>query len=330
TDDRTNDYGIRASVRIGVRGDPAGKCDAFAAHRPRRVSGAGSARPWFCSQVCRDAVQTDPQSARAGIRHTDCHSADDRTLGDRDACRFDREYGQYRSYRRQGTFQTRESGMSKYLPLLILSFGMLLVSACGDSRIHSHGVYMLVDTSGTYDQEMNKASKIINYLLATLNPGDSLAVAKVETRSFTEKDIIAKVTFDTRPSKATSQKRAFKTNIAAFAKGVKGSAYTDITGGLIQGAEYLNETKAGIKTIVVFSDMQEELGKGTIRDFPIKLNGIRIVALNVTKLGTDNADPRRYLDRLARWEASVRKAGATEWVVVNDLENNMESILTTR
>jgi hypothetical protein len=189
---------------------------------------------------------------------------------------------------------------------------------------------MLVDTSGTYDQEMHKAAKIINYLLATLNPGDSLAVAKVETRSFTEKDIIAKVTFDTRPSKATSQKRAFKTNIAAFAKGVKGSAYTDITGGLIQGAEYLNETKAGIKTIVVFSDMQEELGKGTIRDFPIKLNGIRIVALNVTKLGTDNADPRRYLDRLARWEASVRKAGATEWVVVNDLENNMESILTTR
>jgi hypothetical protein len=182
---------------------------------------------------------------------------------------------------------------------------------------------MLVDTSGTYDQEMHKAAKIINYLLATLNPGDSLAVAKVETRSFTEKDIIAKVTFDTRPSKATSQKRAFKTNIAAFAKGVKGSAYTDITGGLIQGAEYLNETKAGIKTIVVFSDMQEELGKGTIRD-------IRIVALNVTKLGTDNADPRRYLDRLARWEASVRKAGATEWVVVNDLENNMESILTTR
>jgi len=220
--------------------------------------------------------------------------------------------------------------MSKYLTLLILSVGIVFISACGDSRIHSHGVYMLVDTSGTYDQEMNKASKIINYLLATLNPGDSLAVAKVETRSFTEKDIIAKVTFDKRPSKATSQKRAFKTNIAAFAKGVKGSAYTDITGGLIQGAEYLNETKAGIKTIVVFSDMQEELGKGTIRNFPIKLDGIRIVALNVTKLGADNADPRRYLDRLARWEASVRKAGATEWVVVNDLENNLESILITR
>jgi hypothetical protein len=220
--------------------------------------------------------------------------------------------------------------MKKYLILSIVSFGMILVSACGDSRIHSHGVYMLVDTSGTYAQEMNKASKIVNYLLATLNPGDSLAVAKVETRSFTEKDIIAKVTFDKRPSQATSQKRMFKNNIEVFAKHVKGSAYTDITGGLIQGAEYLNETKAGIKTIVVFSDMQQELGKGTIRDFPIRLDGIRIVALNVTKLGTDNADPRRYLDRLAQWEAIVRKAGAIDWVVVNDLENNIESILASR
>ena len=214
--------------------------------------------------------------------------------------------------------------------LWIMLSATLLFSSCGDSRSHSQGVYMLVDTSGTYAQEMGKATKIINYLLATLNPGDSLAVAKVETRSFTEKDIVAKVTFDKRPSQATQQKRAFKSKIEEFAKGVKGSAYTDITGGLIQGAEYLNETKAGIKTIVIFSDMQEELGKGTVRDFPIKLDGIRIVALNVTKLGTDNADPRIYLDRLARWEARVRKAGATDWVMVNDLENNMESILVTR
>ena len=219
--------------------------------------------------------------------------------------------------------------MSKYLTLSIVAVGMLFATACGDSRAHSNGVYMLVDTSGTYAREMNKASKIINYLLATLNPGDSLAVAKVETRSFTEKDIVAKVTFDKRPSQATAQKRAFKNTIEEFAKGIKGSAYTDITGGLIQGAEYLNETKAGIKTLVIFSDMQEELGKGTIRDFPINLEGVRIVALNVTKLGTDNADPRLYLDRLARWEAKVRKAGATEWVVVNDFENNMESILVT-
>jgi hypothetical protein len=218
----------------------------------------------------------------------------------------------------------------KKLSLICLLFVAMLLSACGDNRAHSQAVYMLVDTSGTYAQEVGKAAKIINYFLATLNPGDSLAVAKVETRSFTEKDIVAKVTFDKRPSQATQQKRAFKAKIEEFTKVAKGTAYTDITGGLLQGAEYLNETKAGTKTIVIFSDMQEELGKGTIRDFPIKLDGIRIVALNVTKLKTDNADPRIYLDRLARWEEKARKAGATDWVMVNDLEYNMESILNPR
>ncbi|MBH0190083.1 MAG: VWA domain-containing protein, partial [Nitrospira sp.] len=131
--------------------------------------------------------------------------------------------------------------MKKSLAILALSFGMVSSGACGDNRMHSHGVYMLVDTSGTYAHEMGKAAKIVNYLLATLNPGDSLTVAKVESRSFTEKDIVAKVTFDKRPSQATSQKRVFKDKIHTFAKEIKGSAYTDITGGLIQGAEYLNE-----------------------------------------------------------------------------------------
>ncbi len=220
--------------------------------------------------------------------------------------------------------------MKRSLPVSLMLFGVLLISACGDSRMHSQAVYMLVDTSGSYAKQVNKAARVVNYLLATLNPGDSLAVAKVETRSFTEKDIVAKVTFDKRPSQSIEQKRAFKAKIDSFAKDVHGSAYTDITGALIQGAEYLNETKAGNKTIVIFSDMQEELNKGTVRDFPIDLKGIRIVALNVSKLGTDNADPRLYLDRLARWEARVRKAGATDWVVVNDLENNMDSILNSR
>jgi hypothetical protein len=220
--------------------------------------------------------------------------------------------------------------MKRYLPVLIMLFGASLLSGCGENRVHSQAVYMLVDTSGTYTRQIDKAARVINYLLATLNPGDSLAVAKVETRSFTEKDIIDKVTFDRRPSEATRQKRAFKAKIEAFTRGVHGSSYTDITGGLIQAAEYLNETRAGNKTIIIFSDMQEELGKGTVRDFPIKLNGIRIVALNVSKLGTDNADPRLYIDRLARWKARVLKAGATGWEVVNDLENNMGYILHTR
>lgn len=193
-------------------------------------------------------------------------------------------------------------------------------AGCVDQRNQSHAVYMLVDTSGSYAQEAAKAQLIISYLLGTLQPGDSLAVARVKSRSFTEKDIVAKVTFDTRPTQANAQKRAFREKTGAFLNTVKGSVYTDITGGIIQGAEFLRETGAGRKTILIFSDMQEEIDKVTIRDFPINLKEIRVVAVNVTKLNTDNIDPRRYLGRLDAWGKRVKGAGAVEWRVINDLE----------
>jgi hypothetical protein len=193
--------------------------------------------------------------------------------------------------------------------------------ACVDSKTHSQAVYMLVDTSGTYAGEVDKARLIVNFLLGTLQPGDSLAVARVRSRSFSEKDIIAKATFDGRPSQANLQKRALRDQVENFTRGSRSSAYTDITGGLIQGALFLNESGAGKKTILIFSDMQEELDKATVRDFPIDLKGIRVVAVNVVKLRTDNIDPRRYMGRLDDWQKRVQAAGAREWRVINDLEH---------
>lgn len=195
------------------------------------------------------------------------------------------------------------------------------VSGCTDPRSHAHAVYMLVDTSGTYAKEAGKAQIITNYLLGTLQPGDSLAIARVESRSFSEKDIIAKARFDTRPSQANVQKRAFRDKMDGYFRTVRGTAYTDITGGLLQGAEFLNETGAGKKTILIFSDMQEELDKATVRSFAINLKDIRVIAVNVTKLKTDNVDPRRYLGRLEAWQKRVEAAGASEWRVINDIEH---------
>jgi hypothetical protein len=124
------------------------------------------------------------------------------------------------------------------------------------------------------------------------------------------------------PMQANAQKRAFKEQMSKLTDVAKtGSAYTDITGGMLQAAEFLNETGAGRKTILIFSDMQEELDKQVVRNVPLKLNGITVVALNVTKLNTDNVDPRRYSGRLEQWEKRVREAGATDWRMVNDLEH---------
>ena len=203
----------------------------------------------------------------------------------------------------------------------IVALPALALAGCADQKAHSHAVYMLVDTSGTYAEEVGKAQLIVNYLLGALNSGDSLAVARVRSRSFSEKDIIAKATFDGRPSQANAQKRAFRDEVETFAKTARGSVYTDITGGLIQGAMFLNETGAGRKTILIFSDMQEELDKQAVRDFPIDLKNIRVVAVNVVKLKTDNVDPRRYMGRLEDWQKRVKAAGAVDWIVINDIEH---------
>jgi hypothetical protein len=178
---------------------------------------------------------------------------------------------------------------------------------------------MLLDTSGTYKKELKRAEAIINYLLGTLQPGDSLAVARIDSGSFSEKDIVAKMTFDKRPSVANQQKRLFKQKIDEFVQTAKGSAYTDITGGVLQSVEFLNEAGAGQKYILIFSDLKEDLVKGQVRDFPIQVDGCKVIALNVTKLRSDNVDPREYYKRVENWRSRVESGGGS-WRVVNDLE----------
>jgi hypothetical protein len=96
----------------------------------------------------------------------------------------------------------------------------ILVAGCTDTKSRSTGVYMLLDTSGTYAVELNKAQKILNYLLGVLAPGDTLAVARIDTGSFSEKDIVSKITFDERPSVANNQKRTFMNQVDTFVKSV--------------------------------------------------------------------------------------------------------------
>lgn len=209
----------------------------------------------------------------------------------------------------------------KIIKLFFILFGLSVLLSCSKENAVpvTHGVYMLLDTSGTYTKELKQAQRVISYSLLKMKPGDSFAVARVDTGSFSEKDIIAKVTFEDRPSRMNQQKRSFLEKIDKFVKGVKGSAYTDITGGILQGAEYLNERAPGKKTILIFSDLKEELRKGYKRDIDFQLPEFRVVALNVTKLRSDNIDPKEYLDRLEHWRTRVESGGGS-WKVINDLE----------
>ncbi len=210
-----------------------------------------------------------------------------------------------------------------------LIFLLMSLTGCGEIKNNNRAVYLLLDTSGTYSKELNKAQLIMNYLLATLDSGDSIAIARIDSGSFSEKDIIAKATFDQRPSTANGQKRQFKETLDAFVKTTsRGSNHTDISGGLLQAAEYLYETGAAEKHVLIFSDLEEDLVKGHIRKFDLPLDGINVSALNVTKLRSDNVDPREYLKRLEQWQNRIKKGGG-EWRVINDLER-LDNLIVQR
>jgi hypothetical protein len=208
---------------------------------------------------------------------------------------------------------------------LLIILCVLLVSCSNESTPRNTGVFMLVDTSGTYTEELTKAEQIIRYTLSKLDATDSFAVARIDTGSFSEKDIVAKASFDDRPSAVNRQKRLFAQQVSDFVKSAKPSPYTDITGGLLQAVEFLNEKGTGNKTIFIFSDLKEDLEAGYIRDIDVQLAGFKVIALNVTKLRSDNIDPREYLGRLEEWRGRVEKTGG-EWRVINDLDG-LEGLL---
>ena len=95
------------------------------------------------------------------------------------------------------------------------------------------------------------------------------------------------------------------------------TAHTDIRGAMMLGAEYLRESGAGRRTMVVFSDLEEDLPKGVKRDLaPDELKGVRVVAMNVKRLAADNANPAAYRQRLSGWEKQVVGHGARDFKVV--------------
>ncbi len=215
--------------------------------------------------------------------------------------------------------------MKRFISLAGIALALAL-TGCEEPVPPGRGVYMLMDTSGTYTGELQQAQRIINAILARRDPGDSFAVARIDTGSFSEKDIIAKITFDDRPSMANQQKRKFRQQIDDFVRRVKPAAYTDVTGGVLQAIEYLNEKNPGRKTILIFSDLKEELKKNYKRkNIPLQVDRFSVVALNVTKLRSDNIDPREYMDRLEYWQTRIEEGGG-RWRVINDMDR-LERIL---
>ncbi|TMB26734.1 MAG: VWA domain-containing protein [Deltaproteobacteria bacterium] len=200
--------------------------------------------------------------------------------------------------------------------LSVLALPLLL--SCSSGKNYAQAVVALVDVSGTYaDQKPEVVNVIKRGILPKLQPGDSIFVIRIDDESYKKANVEGGMTLDVRPSKANAQKLAFASQLDEFSKRPVHTAHTDIRGAMMLGAEYLKESGAGTRTLVIFSDMEEDLPKGVKRDLaPDEFAGMRVLAMNVKKLSADNANPTAYRARLAGWKQQVTSHGAKEFQVV--------------
>ena len=197
--------------------------------------------------------------------------------------------------------------------------GWLLVG-CGEPTNHSRAAFVLMDISGSYAAERDQARRLTNYLLSQLDTWDSLAVGFIDNSSFTERNIIAQVTFDERPSVASQQKRIFQRRVIGFMDNFQTPSYhSDITGGVLLARDYLEEVDAGQKHLFLLSDLHEDVPPRLERDMKLNLSDVQVVAINVKRQRSDNENPQEYEQRLASWEKRVEENGG-RWALVNNME----------
>ncbi len=201
----------------------------------------------------------------------------------------------------------------------LLSLAAVLLLGC-DSGPHNRAAVVLIDISGEYAAEVEKARRVTSLLLGRLEPGDSIAVAFIDNTSYSDRNFIARVDFDHRPSVANDQKRSVRRDLDAFLERFSvPSAHSDLTGGVLLARDYLERTRAAERQIFLLSDLDEDLKPDLDRDGPLKLDGSEVVAVNVIRGERDNIDPENYRERVGHWQKRVQADGG-QWDMVNEID----------
>ena len=223
--------------------------------------------------------------------------------------------------------------MTTNLKTTLLAVTLLgAIAGCSDNKQYETSYCSLIDISGTYAGEKASVVKTVKAgIVPQMIPGDSLFFVKIDSNSYSEENLVTKLTLDYRPTRANSQKLAVAEQLEAFGKGKAQSRLTDISGALMLCSDYLKATGSGTKVMFVFSDMHEELPEGVVRQFATdEFEGIDIVAMNIIKLNRDSVNPEVYRKRLNNWEQRAAASGARSWNTLIDATKIPEYILQVK
>jgi hypothetical protein len=203
------------------------------------------------------------------------------------------------------------------------------IGGCSDSKQYETSYCALIDISGTYAGEKSSVVNTVKAgIVPQMIPGDNLFFVKIDSNSYSEENLVTKLTLDYRPTRANSQKLAVAQKLDEFGRGKARSSLTDISGALMLCSDYLKATGTGTKVMFVFSDMNEELPQGVVRKFAEdEFDGIDIVAMNIIKLNKDSANPEVYRKRLEKWSRRTTASGARSWSTLIDATKIPEYIV---
>ncbi|MEE2673637.1 MAG: hypothetical protein VX466_07580 [Myxococcota bacterium] len=201
------------------------------------------------------------------------------------------------------------------LQVLVAATLLALSTACTDEARYDQAICVLIVESGTYADQKHEVVRILKReVLPSMEPGDTLLVIRIDGESYQKENVEALMTLDTRPSRANAQKLALAKTLDELARRRLKSVHTDIPGAMMLGNEYLGELASGSRVMLVFSDMQEDLAPGTQRTLsPSEFDGIWVAAMNVKRLGSDNADPSVFRSRMSAWKRRVMQSGGLGW-----------------
>lgn len=195
----------------------------------------------------------------------------------------------------------------------------LALGACEERSATASAVYGLLDVSRSYFREVDKALRTLRVTMGFMRAHDSFAVAEIGACSFTDDAVLLSFTAPDRPTERQRLVAAYGQKLADHGSRVKPAGNTDIRGALLQAAQHLASRQAATRTIVLFSDLEEDLPANCRRNpaLPTTLRGMEVIATNVSRLPEDNREPARYARRLDAWRQLVEAAGA-RWKVAPD------------
>lgn len=208
------------------------------------------------------------------------------------------------------------------LVLGLLVFG----GACTDGSEDARALCALVDASGTYADERTKAVDLLRRVLVSeLRAGDTVLIGLIDARSYDPDNIMLQSRIAERPSVAVRQRAEVAAALLELASPQGSARYTDISGGLMMCRDLLAESAAPHRSILLLSDLVEDLKPGDVRELDRDaLDGLRVLAINVKRMERDQRNPKAYTQRIAEFRQRVVEGGASGFEIVSTPERLRE------